>query len=123
MTALAKVIVSPSDKRIYKAVKLDNEIDCLLIQDVDALKSSAALSVGVGSFRDPLTAQGIAHYLEHMLFMGTEKYPDENDYSSVHVFITLVHYQKRRKQQRLHRSVRNKLHARSLKHCVWTSSR
>jgi secreted Zn-dependent insulinase-like peptidase len=32
--------------------------------------------MGVGSFKDPLTAQGIAHYLEHMLFMGTTKYPD-----------------------------------------------
>jgi secreted Zn-dependent insulinase-like peptidase len=32
--------------------------------------------MGVGSFKDPLSAQGIAHYLEHMLFMGTAKYPD-----------------------------------------------
>jgi len=24
---------------------------------------------------------GLAHFLEHMLFMGTEKYPEENDYS------------------------------------------
>jgi insulysin len=22
-----------------------------------------------------------AHFLEHMLFLGTEKYPDENEYS------------------------------------------
>lgn len=40
------------------------------------MKSSAALSMGVGSLRDPQTAQGLAHYLEHMLFMGTAKYPD-----------------------------------------------
>jgi predicted Zn-dependent peptidase len=26
--------------------------------------------------------QGISHYLEHMLFMGSEKYPDENEYDS-----------------------------------------
>ena len=45
--------------------------------------STAALSMGVGSFKDPRTAQGLAHYLEHMLFMGTEKYPDENDYANV----------------------------------------
>lgn len=25
-------------------------------------------------------AQGLAHYLEHMLFMGSAKYPDENEY-------------------------------------------
>jgi len=38
--------------------------------------SKMALSVGIGSFLDPLEAQGIAHYLEHMLFMGTGKYPE-----------------------------------------------
>ena len=27
-------------------------------------------------------AQGMSHYLEHMLFMGSEKFPDENDYDS-----------------------------------------
>lgn len=26
--------------------------------------------------------QGLSHYLEHMLFMGSEKYPDENEYDS-----------------------------------------
>lgn len=39
--------------------------------------------MAVGSFKDPNDAQGLAHYLEHMLFMGTAKYPDENDYSKV----------------------------------------
>lgn len=42
------------------------------------------MSVGVGSLQDPLEAQGLAHYLEHMLFMGTTKYPNENDYSNVY---------------------------------------
>lgn len=43
--------------------------------------------MGVGSFKDPDNAHGLAHYLEHMLFMGTAKYPDENDYSNVHFFL------------------------------------
>ena len=38
------------------------------------------MSVGVGSFADPPDAQGLAHFLEHMLFMGSRKYPDENEY-------------------------------------------
>lgn len=54
-----------------------------MISDPDTQKSAAALSVGIGSFKDPIETQGLAHYLEHMLFMGTEKYPDENDYSNV----------------------------------------
>ena len=30
----------------------------------------------------PGDTQGMSHYLEHMLFMGSEKFPDENDYDS-----------------------------------------
>ena len=44
--------------------------------------AAAALSVGCGSYHDPEHAQGLAHFLEHMLFMGTERYPEENAYSA-----------------------------------------
>ena len=39
------------------------------------------MDVHVGSMYDPLTSQGLAHFLEHLLFMGTEKYPNEAEYS------------------------------------------
>ncbi|GMH33878.1 hypothetical protein BSKO_01712 [Bryopsis sp. KO-2023] len=45
-------------------------------------KAAAAMAVGVGSFSDPLEMQGLSHYLEHMLFMGSEKFPDENEYEA-----------------------------------------
>ncbi|XP_057416399.1 nardilysin-like [Lotus japonicus] len=45
-------------------------------------KAAAAMCVGVGSFSDPNEAQGLAHFLEHMLFMGSEEFPDENEYDS-----------------------------------------
>ena len=45
-------------------------------------QAAAAMSVGVGYFCDPENLPGIAHFCEHMLFLGTEKYPDENEYSS-----------------------------------------
>jgi len=54
----------------------------LLISDPEADKSAAALDVKVGSTLDPKPLFGTAHFLEHMLFMGTEKYPEENDYST-----------------------------------------
>lgn len=45
------------------------------------LKNSAAsLCIGVGSFSDLQELPGLAHFLEHMVFMGSEKYPDENDF-------------------------------------------
>lgn len=47
-----------------------------------AKKAAAALSVAVGSFSDPENLPGLSHYLEHMLFMGSETFPDENEYDS-----------------------------------------
>ncbi|XP_035920019.1 nardilysin-like isoform X2 [Anopheles stephensi] len=44
--------------------------------------AAAALCVGVGSFNDPRNIQGLAHFLEHMIFMGSKKYPRENEYDS-----------------------------------------
>ncbi len=31
---------------------------------------------------DPDDFPGLAHFCEHMLFLGTERYPGENDYTS-----------------------------------------
>ncbi|KAF8397117.1 hypothetical protein HHK36_016024 [Tetracentron sinense] len=45
-------------------------------------KAAAAMCVGIGSFSDPFEAQGLTHFLEHMLFMGSTEFPDENEYDS-----------------------------------------
>ena len=39
------------------------------------------MDVAVGHMVDPPALPGLAHFCEHMLFLGTEKYPDENEYS------------------------------------------
>lgn len=46
------------------------------------LQAAVGLCVGVGSFSDPWPIQGLAHFLEHMVFMGSEKYPKENDFDA-----------------------------------------
>lgn len=76
-----EVIKSPNDEREYRILTLDNHIEIMLVSDPNTDKSAASLSVGVGLLQDPETQQGMAHYLEHMLFLGTEKYPDTNGYS------------------------------------------
>ncbi|BAS74629.1 Os01g0779100 [Oryza sativa Japonica Group] len=74
-------IRSRSDKREYRRVVLPNALECLLISDSDTDKAAACMEVGVGSFSDPEGLEGLAHFLEHMLFYASEKYPGENDYS------------------------------------------
>ncbi|TRY68749.1 hypothetical protein TCAL_02496 [Tigriopus californicus] len=50
-------------------------------KSLSGLKLSAAgLCVGMGSFSDPESLPGLAHFLEHMVFMGSKKYPDENSF-------------------------------------------
>ena len=72
---------SANDSRRYRAIRLKNDLTALLISDKDAEKSGAALDVHVGHFSDPDELPGLAHFLEHMLFLGTKKYPDENSYA------------------------------------------
>ncbi|CAD8060302.1 unnamed protein product [Paramecium sonneborni] len=71
---------STIDKRTFKSVILSNSLLCLLISDPETEKSAAALNVDVGSLEDPVDRMGLAHFCEHMLFMGTDKYPNENEY-------------------------------------------
>lgn len=44
--------------------------------------AAAALCIGVGSFSDPKEVPGMAHFLEHMVFMGSKKFPEENDFDA-----------------------------------------
>jgi insulysin len=78
--ASVDIETSAADDRKYRHFTLPNGLQCLVISDPTADKASAALDVHVGQYCD--TVPGIAHYLEHMLFMGTEKYPSENEYSA-----------------------------------------
>jgi secreted Zn-dependent insulinase-like peptidase len=71
---------SPNDAKRYHAITLANGLRVLLVHNAESNKSAAALAVNVGHFDDPVHRQGLAHFLEHMLFLGTEKYPDGSEY-------------------------------------------
>ncbi|XP_037087796.1 nardilysin-like [Pollicipes pollicipes] len=46
----------------------------------DEKMAAAALSIGCGSFAEPSDIEGLAHFVEHMVFMGNKKYPEENSF-------------------------------------------
>ncbi|GKZ00521.1 hypothetical protein MPSEU_001004500 [Mayamaea pseudoterrestris] len=77
---MTKIEISQSDKRIYEHVTLSNGLSCLLISDSETDKAAASVAVAVGQMQDELP--GLAHLTEHMLFMGSERYPDENAHES-----------------------------------------
>ena len=61
-------------------VTLENGICGLLIHDPAAEKAGMGVAVNAGSYHDPEDVEGLAHFLEHMLFMGTAKYPSEEGF-------------------------------------------
>ncbi|KRK02280.1 insulin-degrading enzyme isoform X2 [Drosophila yakuba] len=73
---------SLQDTRDYRGLQLENGLKVLLISDPNTDVSAAALSVQVGHMSDPTNLPGLAHFCEHMLFLGTEKYPHENGYTT-----------------------------------------
>jgi insulysin len=80
LTALELPEKHELDEREYRRFTLENGLKVILVHDPKLNKSSAAMDVAVGSLSDPKEHQGLAHFLEHMLFLGTRKYPDEKDY-------------------------------------------
>ncbi|KAF9882582.1 Insulinase (Peptidase M16) [Aspergillus nanangensis] len=79
---ITECLVMPElDDCSYRVVRLPNKLEALLVHDPDTDKASAAVNVNVGNFSDADDMPGMAHAVEHLLFMGTEKYPKENAYN------------------------------------------
>ena len=74
------MIQSPNDDKNYRPLTLDNGLRVLLIENRHSSKAAASLAVNAGHFDDPDDRQGLAHFLEHMLFLGTENFPDGSEY-------------------------------------------
>lgn len=105
-TFTSKIDQSPLDDREYRLIRLPNGLEAMLIRDQKTDKSSAAMDVKVGHLMDPADLKGFVHFLrllaieckrvysfcwlggfrcahfcEHLLFLGTEKFPKENEYA------------------------------------------
>lgn len=61
-------------------IRLPNGLEAYLISDPTIEQSAAALAVEAGYWNDPEEYPGSAHFLEHLLFMGTKTYPEEDGF-------------------------------------------
>ena len=67
------------DTNEYKYLVLENKMRVILVHDATADKSAACMDVDVGQLWDPPNRCGLAHFCEHMLFLGSKKYPKEDE--------------------------------------------
>ena len=74
------VVRSANDHRSYSPLTLPNGLRVLLVEQPDAEKSAAAMAVNVGHFDDPKDREGLAHFLEHLVFLGSKNFPDSGEY-------------------------------------------
>ncbi|EGR28661.1 insulin-degrading enzyme, putative [Ichthyophthirius multifiliis] len=68
------IIKSKTDKNEYKLKTLYNGLQVMIIKNTNKNFSIVALDVKAGSFQQNIN--GLAHLLEHILFLSNEKYPD-----------------------------------------------
>lgn len=69
------------EMRDFNGGTLENGVKYVFVTDESLHKSFVSVCVNTGSFQNPKEYDGLAHFLEHMLFMGSKKYPSENHYS------------------------------------------
>lgn len=78
---------SQADSRKYRSILLNNGLEALLISDVTTLKSAACMTVNAGAYsegslhlNEEAFPAGTAHLIEHLLFLGSRRYPRANTY-------------------------------------------
>lgn len=79
-TYLPPIVQGDSDYRSYRPILLENGLTILLAHDPQAKHFAASVSVHAGASSDPRFLPGIAHFCEHMCFLGSKAYPRENEY-------------------------------------------
>lgn len=67
------------EQKIQK-IELKNGLQAVIVSDPSAKQSLATLTVLAGSWQEPEQLPGLAHFLEHMLFLGTKQYPEESQF-------------------------------------------
>ena len=77
-----EIIKSPNDKNECYYDILPNGLRYIVVSNKDIDKSAVGLDVYIGSADDPKEYQGLAHALEHIIFLGTKKYPEASGFDN-----------------------------------------
>ncbi len=72
------ILTGASDTCKYLSLILPNGMEAMFVQNPDAEKEILLIDIDAGSEYDKYP--GTAHFLEHLLFLGTRKYPYKSDY-------------------------------------------
>jgi predicted Zn-dependent peptidase len=76
----------PANARFYT---LSNGLTVILAKNTEEPKVSTMIAVKAGSKHDPSDNTGLAHYLEHMLFKGTDQFGTK-DYEQEKVYLEKI---------------------------------
>lgn len=74
------IVLPECEDRKYRALELKNGLTAFLVSDKETKTSGCCLTVYIGAMYSPKNLNGLAHFLEHMLFCGTKKYPNVDEY-------------------------------------------
>ncbi|AAX51087.1 insulinase family protein [Chlamydia trachomatis] len=74
-------ILTPAlaDQKIAK-ILCPNGLSIMIVSSPHAAESGAALVVKTGNNADPVEFPGLAHFTEHCVFLGNEKYPEPSGF-------------------------------------------
>lgn len=77
------MVIKPiTDDSKYKFITLKNGLKTMIVENEKYKKMYLSLTVYAGSYHENPKFAGSAHFLEHLIFMGSEKYPNENHFNN-----------------------------------------
>ncbi|MCS7075180.1 MAG: insulinase family protein [Bacteroidia bacterium] len=85
-----KYISYPNDPLQTRIYTLENGLTVYLSKNPKEPRIYTAIAVKAGSKNDPSDATGLAHYLEHMLFKGTDKF-GTRDFSQEKIYLDQIY--------------------------------
>ena len=85
---MSNIIIPKYDDSVYHSGRLDNKIKYIIINNENITNTKINVIINCGSYHNKGYYDGIAHFLEHMLFLGSKKYSNKEQ-----INITLDEFQ------------------------------